>query len=57
MPIYDPSGPAMLRPPSSYAKAERTLMSRLLGKFPRVAFYALLVVSLALASGAGRKWS
>jgi hypothetical protein len=32
-------------------------MSRLLGKFPRVAFYALLVVSLALASGAGRKWS
>jgi hypothetical protein len=32
-------------------------MSKLLGKFPRVAFYALLVVSLALASGAGRKWS
>jgi hypothetical protein len=32
-------------------------MSRLLGKFPRVAFYALLIVSLALASGAGRKWS
>jgi hypothetical protein len=32
-------------------------MSRLLGKFPRVAFYALLLVSLALASGAGRKWS
>ncbi len=32
-------------------------MSKLLGKFPRVAFYALLIVSLALASGAGRKWS
>ena len=32
-------------------------MSKLLGKFPRVAFYTLLVVSLALASGAGRKWS
>jgi len=32
-------------------------MSKVLGKFPRVAFYALLVVSLALASGAGRKWS
>jgi hypothetical protein len=32
-------------------------MSKLLGKYPRVAFYALLVVSLALASGAGKKWS
>lgn len=32
-------------------------MNKLMGKYPRLAFYALLVVSFALASGAGRKWS
>jgi hypothetical protein len=31
-------------------------MSRFTGKYPRIAYYALLVVSLALASGAGKKW-
>ena len=32
-------------------------MTKLMGKYPRLAFYALLVVSFVLASGAGRKWS
>jgi len=31
-------------------------MTKLMGKYPRLALYALLVVSFALASGAGRKW-
>jgi hypothetical protein len=32
-------------------------MNKLMGRYPRLAFYALLVVSFALASGAGRKWA
>jgi len=31
-------------------------MSRLPGKHPRITFYALLIISLALATGANRKW-
>ena len=31
-------------------------MDKLLGKYPRLAFYALVVVSLVVASGAGKKW-
>jgi hypothetical protein len=32
-------------------------MARLLGKYPRIAFYALLVFALVLTSGAGKKWA
>jgi hypothetical protein len=31
-------------------------MSKLLGKYPRLALYAVVVTSFLLASGAGRKW-
>lgn len=31
-------------------------MSRLYGRFPRLALYAAVVSSFALATGAGRKW-
>jgi hypothetical protein len=30
---------------------------KVLTRFPKVTFYALVLVSLALASGAGRKWA
>ena len=31
-------------------------MHKLIGRYPRLAFYLFLVMSLALASGAGKKW-
>ncbi len=32
------------------------MFNRLVGKYPRLAFYAVLVFSFVMASGAGRKW-
>jgi hypothetical protein len=32
-------------------------MNKLMSKYPRLAFYAILVTSFILASGAGRKWA
>jgi hypothetical protein len=32
-------------------------MLKLSGKYPRLIFYLMLAISLAFASGAGRKWS
>jgi len=31
-------------------------MERLFSKYPRLAFYAIVVLAFVLASGAGRKW-
>jgi hypothetical protein len=31
-------------------------MDKLLGRYPRLALYAVTVVSFLLASGAGKKW-
>lgn len=31
-------------------------MDKLIGRYPRLAYYLILAVSLALASGAGKKW-
>ena len=31
-------------------------MDKLLGKYPRLALYAMVVASFVLASGAGKKW-
>jgi hypothetical protein len=32
-------------------------MLKLSGKYPRLTFYLLLAITLALASGAGRRWN
>lgn len=31
-------------------------MTALSGRFPRLAFYAVLIATFAFAAGAGRKW-
>lgn len=31
-------------------------MKHMLGRYPRVSYYLFLALSLALASGAGKKW-
>lgn len=32
-------------------------MDKLIGRYPRLMYYLVLAMSLALASGAGKKWT
>jgi hypothetical protein len=54
-PIVATSGPvAVERPHRLVERGHR--MDKLLGRYPRLALYAVTVVSFLLASGAGKKW-